>query len=185
MIYMFNMLHDPTTGAWNMDIDHPHNSNPVSVHPMVTRYRVETNRPTHRLDLHVSSVSLLLKSYHDAFNDPNSKNAMCDEYNELIKNISWTLVPRPTDSNIVRCMWLFRHKYLAHGTLSRYKARLVANGSTQLEGVDVDETFSPVVKLGTIQIVLSLVVSRHWPIHQLDVNNAFLHAVSLWAQADP
>nr|GEV60162.1 ribonuclease H-like domain-containing protein [Tanacetum cinerariifolium] len=64
-------------------------------------------------------------------------------------------------------MWLFHHKYLADGTLSRYKACLVENGSTQLEGVDVDETFSPVVKPGTIQIVLSP-VSRHWPIHQLD-----------------
>ncbi|GJX01405.1 ribonuclease H-like domain-containing protein [Tanacetum coccineum] len=72
-------------------------------------------------------------------------------------------------------MWLFRHKYLADGTVSRYKARLVANGSTQLEGVDVDETFSPVVKPGCIRTVLSLVASRHWPIHQLDVKNAFLH----------
>ncbi|GJY29153.1 ribonuclease H-like domain-containing protein [Tanacetum coccineum] len=73
-------------------------------------------------------------------------------------------------------MWLFRHKYLADGTLSRYKARLVTNGSTQLEDIDVDETFSPVVKPGTIQTVLSLAASRHWPIHQLDVKNAFLHS---------
>ncbi|GJT10849.1 ribonuclease H-like domain-containing protein [Tanacetum coccineum] len=84
-------------------------------------------------------------------------------------------VPRPPDTNIVHCIWLFRHKYLADGTLSHYKARLVANGSTQLEGVDVDETFRPVVKPGTIQTVLSLAASRHWPIHQLDVKNAFLH----------
>nr|GEV94652.1 ribonuclease H-like domain-containing protein [Tanacetum cinerariifolium] len=107
--------------------------------------------------------------------DPNWKNAMRDEYSVVIKNRTWVLVPRPTDTNIVRCMWLFRHKYLADDTLSRYKARLVANGSTQLEGVDVDETFSPVVKPGTIRMVLILAVSRHWPIHQLDVKNAFLH----------
>ncbi|GJX34950.1 ribonuclease H-like domain-containing protein [Tanacetum coccineum] len=59
-------------------------------------------------------------------------------------------------------MWLFGHKYHSDGTLSRYKARLMANGSTQLEGVDVDETFSPVIKLGTIHTVLSLASSRHW-----------------------
>ncbi|GJR23385.1 ribonuclease H-like domain-containing protein [Tanacetum coccineum] len=99
---------------------------------------------------------------------------MRDEYHALIKNKTWTLVHKPPDTNIVRCMWLFRHKYLADGTLSRYKARLVANG-IQLEGVYVDETFSLVVKPDTIQSVLSLAVSRHWPIHQLDVKNAFLH----------
>nr|GEY74391.1 ribonuclease H-like domain-containing protein [Tanacetum cinerariifolium] len=55
----------------------------------------------------------------------------------------------------------------------RYKARLVANCSTQVEGVDIDVTFSPVVKPGTIRTVLSLAISRHWPVHQLDVKNAF------------
>ncbi|GJY34359.1 ribonuclease H-like domain-containing protein [Tanacetum coccineum] len=142
---------------------------------MVTHFRVGTNRPTERLNLHVSSISPLPKSYRDAFSDPNWQNAMPDKYHALIKNKTWTLVPRTPDTNIVRCMWLFRHKYLADGTLSRYKARLVANGSTQLERVDVDKTFSPVVKLNTIRTVLSLAASRHWPIHQLDVKNAFLH----------
>ncbi|GKE12155.1 ribonuclease H-like domain-containing protein [Tanacetum coccineum] len=159
-------LHDPTTSA---RLNHGYSS----------------NHPLERLNLHVSSVSPLPKSYRDAFNDSNWQNAMCDEYHALIKNNTLTLVPRPTDTNIVYCMWLFRHKYYADGTFSRYKARIVANGSTQLEDVDVDETFSPVVKRSTIQTILSLATSRHWPVHQLDVKNALLHEISLWAQASP
>ncbi|GKD63298.1 ribonuclease H-like domain-containing protein, partial [Tanacetum coccineum] len=76
---------------------------------------------------------------------------------------------------MVRSMWLFKHKFHTYGTLSRYKVCLVANGSSQQLGVDFDETFSPVVKPAIIRTVLSLVVSRKWPIHQLDVKNAFLN----------
>ncbi|GJW35435.1 ribonuclease H-like domain-containing protein [Tanacetum coccineum] len=112
---------------------------------------------------YVSTISPLPRSYKEAFNDPNWRNAMFDEYNALIKNKTWTSVPRPEGANIVRCMWLFRHKFLVDGTLSRYKARLVANGSTQVEGVDVDETFSPVVKSGTIRTVLTETVYMHQP----------------------
>ncbi|GKF30297.1 ribonuclease H-like domain-containing protein, partial [Tanacetum coccineum] len=67
------------------------------------------------------------------------------------------------------------HKFHADDTLSRYKARLVANGSSQQLGVDFDDTFSLVVKPAIIRMVLRLVVSRKWPIHQLDVKNAFLN----------
>ncbi|GKC78763.1 ribonuclease H-like domain-containing protein [Tanacetum coccineum] len=142
---------------------------------MVTRYRVGTNRPTQRYTLNVSTISPIPKSYSNAFRDPNWYRAMLDEYNALIKNNTWVLVPRPPDANIVRSLWLFRHKHNADGSLNRYKARLVANGSTQIAGIDVDETFSLVVKSATIHTVLSLAISRHWPVHQLDVKNAFLH----------
>ncbi|GJU58200.1 ribonuclease H-like domain-containing protein [Tanacetum coccineum] len=67
------------------------------------------------------------------------------------------------------------HKFHADGMLSHYKARLVANGSSQQLGADFDETFSLVVKPATICTVLSLAVSRQWPIHQLDVKNAFFN----------
>ncbi|GJZ18524.1 ribonuclease H-like domain-containing protein [Tanacetum coccineum] len=100
---------------------------------------------------------------------------MYDEYNALVKNGTWLLVPRPAGVNMIRSMWLFKHKFHADDTLSRYKARLVANGSSQQLGVDFDDTFSLVVKPAIIRMVLRLVVSRKWPIHQLDVKNAFLN----------
>ncbi|GJT04452.1 ribonuclease H-like domain-containing protein [Tanacetum coccineum] len=142
---------------------HNHN-NPTSTHPMVTRFRVGTNRPTQCFNLHVSTISPIPKSYPIAFRDPNWYHAMLDEYTALIKNNTWILVPRPPDANIVHSMWLFRHKYNADGTLSRYKARLVANGSTQLAGIDVDERplgeFS-MTDLGSLNYFLGISVTRN------------------------
>nr|GEW17453.1 ribonuclease H-like domain-containing protein [Tanacetum cinerariifolium] len=140
---------------------------------MDTRFRVGTNRPTKCYAYHVSPISLLLKSYTHAFNDPHWYRAMLDEYNALIKNKTWILVPRPHNVNIVHCLWLFRHKHNTDGNINHYKARLVANGSSQLAGIDVDGTFSLVIKPTTIHTVLSLAISRHWQVHQLDVKNAF------------
>nr|GEV98114.1 ribonuclease H-like domain-containing protein [Tanacetum cinerariifolium] len=77
--------------------------------------------------------------------------------------------------NVVRSMWLFKHKFHTDGSLSRYKDRLVVNGRSQQQGIDCDETFSSVVKPATIHTVLSLAVSHDWPIHHLDVKKAFLY----------
>ncbi|GJT25267.1 ribonuclease H-like domain-containing protein [Tanacetum coccineum] len=107
--------------------------------------------------------------------NPNWRGAMYDEYNALIKNSTWVLVPKPPNINVVRSMWLFLHKYYVGGSLSRYKARLVANERSQYFGVDCDDTFSPVVKPATIRTVLSLALVQNCPIHQLDVKNAFLN----------
>ncbi|GJT02226.1 ribonuclease H-like domain-containing protein [Tanacetum coccineum] len=110
---------------------------------MITRSQSGIVKPIDRLSLNTFLISPIPKNPSDSLKDPKWRNAMYDEYNALVKNGTWLLVPRPTSVNMVRFMWLFKHKFHAGGTLSRYKARLVANGSSQQLGVDFTETISP------------------------------------------
>ena len=100
---------------------------------------------------------------------------MREEFDALQRNRTWQLVPRPPRANVITGKWVFRHKTRPDGSLERYKARWVVRGFRQRAGVDFTDTFAPVVKPGTIRAVLQLAVSRAWPVHQLDVSNAFLH----------
>ena len=100
---------------------------------------------------------------------------MEEEYGGILANQTWDLVPPAPHANIVSSKWLYRHKHIAGGSLARYKAHWVIRGFSQQHSIDYDETFSLVVKPTTIHTVLSLAISRDWPIHQLDVKNAFLH----------
>nr|GEY45353.1 ribonuclease H-like domain-containing protein [Tanacetum cinerariifolium] len=142
---------------------------------MVTRAKAGIFKPLERINCHGTITSPLFRSHVHAIRDPNWKEAMLDEYNTLITNGTWDLAPRPANFNVVCSMWLLKHKLNADGSLSRYKARFVTNGSSQWHGIDCDETFNSAVKPATIRTVLSLAVSRNWPIHQLDVKNACLH----------
>jgi hypothetical protein len=87
------------------------------------------------------------------------------------------LVPSAPGYNLNDCKWIYKVKRKAGGSIDRYKARLVAKDFKQRYDIDYDDTFSPVVKFSTIQLVLSLFVSQGWSIRQLDVQNAFLHGV--------
>ena len=120
-------------------------------------------------------VSPVPSSVRDALADPHWCRAMEEEYAALLANQTWDLVPCPPGGNVVTSKWIWTHKRRADGTLDRYKARWVLRGFTQCPGVDYDETFSPVVKPAIVRTVLSLALSRSWPVHQLDVKNAFLH----------
>ncbi|WVZ90344.1 hypothetical protein U9M48_036653 [Paspalum notatum var. saurae] len=145
----------------------------VNDHVMRTRAKSGFKQPSK--NLHAATLSPVPTSVRSALADPNWHGAMAEEFQALCSNNTWTLVPRPSSANIVTGKWIFRHKLHSDGTLDRYKARWVLRGFTQQPGVDFDEMFSPVVKPATIRTVLSLALSNNWPVHQLDVKNAFLH----------
>ena len=146
-----------------------------NAHSMRTRGKSGIAQPVDRLNLHVVPVSPLPRSVRDALSDPNWRSDMQAEFDALIGNDTWSLVPRPPGVNVVTGKWIFQHKLHADGSLDRYKARWVLRGFTQRPGLDYDEIFSPVVKPATVRVILSLALSQDWPIHQLDVKNAFLH----------
>jgi hypothetical protein len=100
---------------------------------------------------------------------------MNEEYRSLMENDTWDLVPLPKVIKLVSCKWVYITKYASDGSVERHKARLVAKGFSQVEGIDNNETFSPVAKMNSIFLVLSLVASHKWEVHQMDVKSTFFH----------
>ena len=72
------------------------------------------------------------------------KNAMTEEYQSILKNDVWDIVPRPEGKSVVTSKWIYKIKHATNGSIEKYKARFVARGFSQVEGVDYDDAFSPV-----------------------------------------
>ena len=100
---------------------------------------------------------------------------MREELNSMRKNNVWELVYLPNNLKPIGCKWIFKRKLKAAGQVEKYKARLVAEGFTQREGVDFVETFSPVAKFISIRIISALMAYYYLELHQMDVKIAFLN----------
>lgn len=105
------------------------------------------------------------------------QEAIDEELGNLERNGTWEIVPRPRDQGVVKCKWIFRKKYDENGNLQRYKARLVACGYSQVQGIDFNETYSPVIKMKSIRILLAVAIERDWKIHQVDITAAYLNGI--------
>jgi len=86
-------------------------------------------------------------------------------------------VPRPQDRSVVGSRWIYKIKYTADGNVEKYKARFVAKEYDQKEGIDYEETFTPVTRYTSIRTVISLAAQMGWEIHQMDVKTTFLNGV--------
>ena len=114
-------------------------------------------------------------TYHSASKHSHWVQAMQEEFIALRRNQTWSLVPCPSNRPVIGCRWIYKTKFSPNGQVDRFKARLVAKGYHQEGGIDYHETFSPVIKVTTIRLLLSLAISKNWQIRQLDISNAFLH----------
>lgn len=115
------------------------------------------------------------KTIGEALNHSGWRDAMIDEINALDHNNTWELVELPVGKKAIGCKWVFTVKVNPDGSMARLKARLVAKGYAQTYGVDYSKTFSPVAKVSSIRLFISLAATYDWTLHQLDVKNAFLH----------
>ena len=100
---------------------------------------------------------------------------MVEEMSVLHSTRTWDLVPLPKGKSTVGCRLVYTVKIGLDSWINRLKARLVAKGYTQVFGLDYDNTFSPVAKISFVRLFLSLATMFHWPFHQLDIKNVFLH----------
>ncbi|KAH9649211.1 hypothetical protein KPL70_025897 [Citrus sinensis] len=125
---------------------------------------------------HVAFISQIEpKSFADAENDESWIMAMQEELNQFERNNVWELVPNPEHQSIIGTKWVFRNKMDESGVVVRNKARLVAQGYNQEEGIDFDETFAPVARLESIRMLLAYACHKDFILYQMDVKSTFLN----------
>jgi hypothetical protein len=115
------------------------------------------------------------KSFSEANKNEYWIKAMNEELDQIEKNQTWELVPRPEDKNVIGTKWIFKNKLNENGQIIKNKSILVCKGYAQVEGIDFEETFSPVERLEAIRMFLAFACFKNFKIYQMDVKSAFLN----------
>jgi Reverse transcriptase (RNA-dependent DNA polymerase) len=148
---------------------------PSTSHPISDFVSLDKLSPTFKAFTTSLHSAIVPCDWKIAMQDPMWKAAMFEEMRALTKNGTWKIISKPAGKKTVGCKWVFTVKHNPKGKVERLKARLVAKGYTQTYGIDYKETFAPVAKMNMVRTLISCAVNFDWNIHQLDVNNAFLH----------
>ncbi|KAK1667199.1 hypothetical protein QYE76_055358 [Lolium multiflorum] len=141
------------------------------------RGRVSTRRQLANFSNHHAYISLVEpKKVFEALEDSDWLEAMHEELNNFKRNKVWTLVEKPKECrNVIGTKWIFKNKQDEFGNIVRNKARLVAQGFSQVEGIDFGETYAPVARLESIRILLAYASHHNFKLQQMDVKSAFLN----------
>jgi hypothetical protein len=119
----------------------------------------ERKRP-HRFGGYVALMRIISDAEPSSFEEEDKlqvwKGVMLEEYKSIIKNNVWDIVPRPNDKSMVSSKWIYKIKHAANGSVEKFKARFVAIGFTQKEGINYEETFSPVARYTSIRTIIAL-----------------------------
>ena len=102
---------------------------------------------------------------------------MVEEYQSIMNNDVWEIVPRPKDKSVVSSKWIFKTKHSTDGSIEKYKAIFVARGFSQKEGINYEDTFAPIARYTSIRTVLALASNMKWKLHQMDIKTTFLNGV--------
>jgi hypothetical protein len=117
------------------------------------------------------------RNVKDSLDNESWIEAMNEEIEQIEKNKTWTLVPRPKDKNVIGTKWVFRNKLNEDGQVSRNKARLLCKGYSQEEGFDYGGNFAPVARLEGVRTLLAYATLRGFKVYQMDVKSAFLNEI--------
>ena len=150
-----------------------------SAEPTPLRRSTRDRKPNPRYADNISCIFALLVSDPIFFEDAKTEDKWCKSMEEELlaiqKNQTWDFVNLPEGKKAIGLKWVFRTKYHADGSIQKHKARLVAKGYSQQQGIDFDETFSPVARFETVRTFLALAANLNWPMYQFDVKSAFLN----------
>ena len=95
-------------------------------------------------------------SFEEAMEDPTWVDAMVEEYDSIVRNSAWEIIPRPEGKSVVGSRWIYKVKQVADGSVEKYRAIFVARGFSQIEGINYEETFAPIARYSSIRTILAL-----------------------------
>jgi hypothetical protein len=102
---------------------------------------------------------------------------MIYKYQSIINNDVWEIVPRPKRKDVVSSKWIFKIKHATDGSIEKYQTRFAAREFSQKEGIEYEETCSPISRYTLIRTIIALPAKMKWKLHQMDVKTTFLNGV--------